>query len=206
MGDVAEYLTDRMSDDWAWGVSALRMVLWPMRRKIDPQQGNPWKTSVVAAWRIKTAPWALMGHGAPGYEPRRAAVRARLDPMGKNTDVNRAAGSIYSTAMHAGQALAVTLTDAPPIQALPTWPLSLRALVWCKAVLASAETASPDLAEPGRTALRGAIDGWRALLGKYGRMPSSTGYELKNFYAAVPTGRDAPDWTSTLLPRSPPMP
>lgn len=134
---MAEYLNDRMSDyclwaavqdrdgtaaqkaDWAWGVSALRMVLWSMRRKIDPQQGNPWKTSVVAAWRIKTAPWALMGHGAPGYEPRRAAVRARLDPMGKNTDVNRAAGSIYSTAMHAGQALAVTLTDAPPFRRCP---------------------------------------------------------------------------------------
>ncbi len=34
--------------------------------------------------------------------------------MGKNTDFNRAAGSIYWTAMHAAQALAVTLTDAPP--------------------------------------------------------------------------------------------
>ena len=70
--------------------------------------------------------------------------------MGKNTDFNRAAGSIYWTAMHAAQALAVTLPDAPPIPALPTWPLSLRALTWCKGVLASAEAASPDLAEPGR--------------------------------------------------------
>jgi len=111
--------------------------------------------------------------------------------VGKNTDFNRAAGPIYWGAIAAADWLAVILPCSPPKPALPPWPLSLRALVWCRAMLEAAGNDAPPEADASRAALRGNIEAWEALLRDRGTMPPGMGHELRQFREAVPTGREA---------------
>jgi hypothetical protein len=111
--------------------------------------------------------------------------------MGKNTEFNRAAGPIYWGAITAAESLALLLPVSPPKPALPPWPLSLRALTWCMAMLAAAGPDAPPEADASRAALRGNIEAWQALLRDRGRMPPGMVCVVKDFHEAVPTGRDA---------------
>lgn len=115
--------------------------------------------------------------------------------MGKNTEFNRASGPIYRTAMEAASALAVALPDAPPIPALPSWPLSPRALHWCVALLVSANGTALDSADAQawRASLRGAVEGWQALIREHKRLPPMMEYEARSFFAVVPAEGDKAD-------------